>query len=271
VKKKDKVTEKQVLAKSSDGKNKITATRAGIVEKVDENVIIIKDEQPQTVEYRCEAGRNIVAKKGDIIGTGEKLVEGHIDTHKLMELVGPLKTEDYIINEIKAIYSSQGQTVNSKHIEIIVRQMFAKVKIISIGDSSFFPGDVIEMVTYKKENDRLMKAGQKPAVGHSLLLGLTKASLFTESWLAAASFQETVRTLVDASVSGKIDGLTGLKENVIIGRLIPTLQYFRNNQNVGDYFDYVEGDTDIAVGEYNGKFNDEDLAAMAFEEDEVIA
>lgn len=188
-----------------------------------------------------------------------------------MDLAGPLATEEYIVNDVKAIYASQGQTVNSKHIELIVRQMFAKVKIISIGDSSFFPGDVVEMVTYKKENDRLLKLGQKPAIGHRLLLGLTKASLFTESWLAAASFQETVRVLVDASVSGKIDHLTGLKENVIIGRLIPTLQYYKNNQNVGDYFDYNGPDDEVVlqVGEYSSKFEKEDLVGMEFDEIEV--
>jgi DNA-directed RNA polymerase subunit beta' len=270
VKKKDVVHEKQVLAKSSDGKNKITAAHAGIIEKLDANTIVIKDEEPRVKEYSAELGRNVLVKKGDMVKIGEKLTEGHIDTHNLMELAGILATEDYIIKEVKAIYSSQGQTVNSKHIEIIVRQMFAKVKILAIGDSSFFPGDVVEMVTYKKENDRLIKAGQKPAVGHSLLLGLTKASLYTESWLAAASFQETVRVLVDASVSGKIDVLSGLKENVIIGRLIPTLQYFGNNQNVGDYFDYHGADDEeIAktIHNYSGKVNEGDLEAMAFDED----
>ena len=122
------------------------------------------------------------------------------------------------------------------------------------------------MVTYKKENERLLKTNLKPAIGHRLLLGLTKASLFTESWLAAASFQETVRVLVDASVSGKIDSLSGLKENVIIGRLIPTLQYYKNNQNVGDYFDYNgPEDEEIRVGEYSSKVDREEFIGMEYD------
>jgi DNA-directed RNA polymerase subunit beta' len=180
---------------------------------------------------------------GDEISLGQKLTEGHIHTAALMEIAGPLEAQNYIVNDIKEIYSSQGQTVNAKHIEIIVRQMFSKVKIMSAGDSTFFPGDIVDIIRYKKENAELLAEGKNISIGTQLLLGLTKISLFTESWLSAASFQETVRVLVDASTGGRIDKLDGLKENVIIGRLIPTLQYFENNRQVGEYFAH-ESDND---------------------------
>ncbi len=174
--------------------------------------------------------------EGDIVQVGDKLTEGHINIHHLMEIAGVLKTQLYIVGEIKGIYSSQGQTVNSKHIELIIRQMFSKVKITNAGDSSFFPGDIVDIIKFKKENSLMSESAQKQAIGTRLLLGLTKISLFTDSWLSAASFQETVRVLVDASTARKIDKLEGLKENVIIGRLIPTLAYFENNRDVGEYF-----------------------------------
>ncbi len=162
-----------------------------------------------------------------------------------MDLAGPIDTELYIVNDIKEIYASQGQTVNSKHIELIVRQMFSKIKITNAGDSSFFPGDIADIIAFKKENSILGKEGKTEAIGTRLLLGLTKISLFTDSWLSAASFQETVRVLVDASTAKKIDKLEGLKENVIIGRLIPTLEYFENNRNIGEYFGNNDSELDF--------------------------
>jgi DNA-directed RNA polymerase subunit beta' len=237
VKKWDKVEEKQVLAKSMDGKNKLTAIIAWKVDKVDENMVVVKDIEPQVANYGIEFGKNILSKKWDRIEIGDKLTEGHINIQKLMELAGPLKTQTYIVNDIKEIYTSQGQTVNSKHIELIVRQMFSKIKITNAWDTSFFPGDIVDIIRFKKENGVMVRNNQKQAIGSQLLLGLTKISLFTDSWLSAASFQETVRVLVEASVSRKIDTLDGLKENVIIGRLIPTLKYYNNNKNVGSFYE----------------------------------
>jgi DNA-directed RNA polymerase subunit beta' len=236
VKKGDKITKKQILAKSKESKIKLAAEQEGVVIKIEDGIISIRDEVPQTREYTVESGRNLLVQEGDTIQIGDKLTEGHINIHHLMEIAGVLKTQLYIVGEIKGIYSSQGQTVNSKHIELIIRQMFSKVKITNAGDSSFFPGDIVDIIKFKKENDIMSASGQKQAIGTRLLLGLTKISLFTDSWLSAASFQETVRVLVDASTARKIDKLEGLKENVIIGRLIPTLSYFENNRDVGEYF-----------------------------------
>lgn len=238
VKKWDTVEEKQIIAKSKETKQKLSALRAGRVTKITDTTITIEDLEPETASFAVPAGYNIQVKKGDTVDRGERLTEGHINVHDLMEIAWPLQTQRYIISDIKQIYSSQGQTVNAKHVELIVRQMFSKVKITNAGDSSFFPSDIVDVIAYEKENRELAKNGQKEAIGIRLLLGLTKISLFTESWLSAASFQETVRVLVDASTSRKIDRLDGLKENVIIGRLIPTLQYFENNRDVGEYFSH---------------------------------
>lgn len=262
MKKGDTVSEKQIIAKSKETKGKIVAAKAGIVEKIDAGVIVIRDSAPRAIDYTVDAGRNLLVKEGDHVMIGEKITEGHVDIHRLMDLAGALDTELYIVNDIKEIYSSQGQTVNSKHIELIVRQMFSKVKITNAGDTSFFPGDIVDIIKFKKENSVLATKGGVEGIGTRLLLGLTKISLFTESWLSAASFQETVRVLVDASTAKKIDSLDGLKENVIIGRLIPTLEYFENNRDVGEYFG--EDDSNAAFGEIESPYSRarrEELAA----------
>lgn len=232
----DTVEAKQIIAKSKESKQKIQATHAGRVTKVTDDVIVIEDLVAERVTFEVPAGRNILVREDDTVKIGTKLTEGHINLQSLMDTAGMLATEMYIVNDIKEIYSSQGQTVNAKHIELIARQMFSKIRITNAGDSTFFPGDIVDIIRFRKENKEIAKAGGIEALGVDLLLGLTKISLFTESWLSAASFQETVRVLVDASTSRKVDHLDGLKENVIIGRLIPTLQYFDNNRDVGEYF-----------------------------------
>lgn len=240
VKKGDKVSEKQPLAKSKTNKNKVLAIREGIVDRIIQETIVLKDAAPQVVEYEFDAWRNVLVKEGNHVEVGSKITDGHIDIHSLMELAGVLATQNYIVRDIKAIYTSQGQTVNSKHIELIIRQMFSKIRITNAGDTDFFPGDIVDIVTFKKTNAIIASEGKKQAIGSRLLLGVTKISLFTNSWLSSASFQETVRILVDASTGRKIDHLAGLKENVIIGRLIPTGQYFENNRDIGEFFDEKE-------------------------------
>ena len=243
VKKGDTVEEKQIIAKSKETRQKIQVSHAGRVVKVTDDMVVIEDLIPEVRTFVIPTGRNILVKVGDMVKIGSKVTEGHVNLQSLMDIAGPLATELYIVSDIKEIYSSQGQTVNAKHIELIVRQMFSKVKITNAGDSSFFPGDIVDIIRFRKENRELAKNGMKEAIGLQMLLGLTKISLFTESWLSAASFQETVRVLVDASTSRKIDNLEGLKENVIIGRLIPTLNYFENNRDVGEFFSH-ESDGD---------------------------
>lgn len=246
----DTVEARQIIGKSKESKQKIQTTHAGRVTKITTDVITIEDLIPEQIAYEIPASRNILVTEGATVKLGAKLTEGHINIQSLMDIAGILPTELYIVNDIKEIYSSQGQTVNAKHIEVIVRQMFSKIKITNAGDSSFFPGDIVDVIRFRKENRELAKSGLAEAIGVELLLGLTKISLFTDSWLSAASFQETVRVLVDASTSRKIDYLDGLKENVIIGRLIPTLQYFENNRDVGEYFSHAS-DGDTVVEDYH--------------------
>ncbi len=243
MKKWDTVEEKQIIAKSKESRQKIQVTHAGRIIKMTDTVVTIEDLVPETVTFSIPTGRNLLVKVGSMPKIGTKLTEGHVSLQSLMDTAGPLATELYIVADIKEIYSSQGQTVNAKHIELIVRQMFSKVKITNAGDSTFFPGDIVDIIRFRKENRELARDGSKEAIGLQLLLGLTKISLFTESWLSAASFQETVRVLVDASTSRKIDNLEGLKENVIIGRLIPTLNYFENNRDVGEFFSHESDGT----------------------------
>lgn len=244
----DTVEAKQIIAKSKETKQKVQTTHAGRVIKVTDTMIVVEDLVPEMVTYDTPIGRSVLVREGDSVKIGTKLTEGHINLQSLMDKAGVLATELYIVGDIKEIYSSQGQTVNAKHIELIVRQMFSKIKITNAGDSTFFPGDIVDIIRFRKENRELAKNGMKEAIGVQMLLGLTKISLFTESWLSAASFQETVRVLVDASTSRKVDHLDGLKENVIIGRLIPTLNYFENNRDVGEFFAHAsDGNDDYEI------------------------
>lgn len=227
VKEWQEVKERQVIAKSTKDKGKIIATHAWVVKKIEAWRVIVKDKIPRVSEFESAFGMNILAKNGDLVAKGQRLTEGHINLGKLMEIAGILKTQEYIVNEIKSIYASQGQTVNSKHIELIVRQMFSRVRILDKGDSEFFPWDIVDIIRYDNEKNRLISEGKAAPIAERLLLGITKISLYTDSWLSAASFQETVRVLVEWSVSGKIDKLKELKENVIIWRLIPAGKQYR--------------------------------------------
>lgn len=238
VSKGDTIEAKQVLAKFEGSRARVQSTHAGRVIQVTDDIIVIEDLDPEQKTFEIPAGRRVIVSKGDILDVGAKLTEGHINLQNLMDTAGALKTSEYIVKDIEEIYASQGQTVNTKHIQLIVRQMFSKIRITNAGDSTFFPGDVVDMIRFRKENRELTHNGQKEAIGVNLLLGLTKISLFTPSWLSAASFQETIRVLVDASTARQIDGLDGLKENVIIGRLIPTLDYYDNNRDVGEFFEH---------------------------------
>ncbi len=170
---------------------------------------------------------------------GDKLCEGDIDVDELMAIAGPARAQEYIVAAVKEIYASQGQTVNAKHVSCIVRQMFSKVTIIEPGDSEYFQGDTVDIGAFNDVNKILVTQHKRQAVGQRLILGIAKVSLHSESWLSAASFQETVKVLVDASSKKRIDPLQDIKSNVIVGRRIPTLQYFNNNLEVDEQ--YYEG------------------------------
>jgi DNA-directed RNA polymerase subunit beta' len=158
---------------------------------------------------------------GDWVQAGEALMEGSTNPHDLLGIKGEKDLAKYLVDEVQEVYRLQGVKINDKHIEVIVRQMLRRVRVKEAGDSDFLVGEQIERTVFDEENRRVLKAGGKPAVGEPLLLGITKASLSTDSFISAASFQETTKVLTEASMCGKIDYLRGLKENVIMGRLIP--------------------------------------------------
>ena len=184
-------------------------------------VINPQDESLEPSEYLIPKGKHITVQEGDFIEKGEYLLDGNPAPHDILRINGVEELADYLVQEIQEVYRLQGVKINDKHIEVIVRQMLQKVEIEKTGESTFLPGETIEAKEFYEMNARLEKEGKAPAIGKPVLLGITKASLQTKSFISAASFQETTRVLTEASVSGKIDDLQGLKENVIVGRLIP--------------------------------------------------
>ena len=198
----------------------ILARVAGEVVIEDEQVAI-KYEEREEREYPIPAAAHIRVKSGDLIKAGERLTEGSINPQDILHILGREAVQRYLVDEVQKVYRSQGVNINDKHVEVIVRQMLSKVRIDSPGDTQLVPGELLDRFHYEEINARMLAEGGEPATAHTVLLGITKASLNTDSWLAAASFQETTRVLTEAAVYGKTDRLTGLKENVIIGRLIP--------------------------------------------------
>lgn len=177
-------------------------------------------EIPQ-VEYEVPPTLEIIHEDGEIVGAGTPLTEGHLDLKGVLTSLGVRATQRYIIDEIQGVYSSQGVTLNDKHIEVIVRQMFSRVQVESSGDTPLLPGDIVSVYKWREENEKILAEEGEPATAEIIILGVTKAALKTDSFLSSASFQETTRVLTDAACSGRVDRLLGLKENVIIGRLIP--------------------------------------------------
>lgn len=172
-------------------------------------------------EYSIPKTKRILVKEGEHVVAGQKLSFGDIDLKELLRVTDRQTVERYILSEIQRIYVSEGVSINNKHIEIMIRQMFDKVKIKNPGDSDFLAGDVVSKSRFLEENKKLKEKGKKPARAIQLFLGITRSALFSESFLAAASFQETRRVLIKAAIEGRVDHLRGLKENVIIGRLVP--------------------------------------------------
>ena len=176
-------------------------------------------------------GKHLVVQVGDLVHKGQHLTEGGADPHEVLEILGPSAVQDYLISEIQKVYRLQGVVINDKHIEVIISQMLKKIRITDPGDSDFFWGEQVDRYSFMTANDHIEEAGGKAAEGEPVLLGITKASLETESFISAASFQETTRVLTDASTLGKVDDLNGFKENVIMGHLIPAgsgLPMYRN-------------------------------------------
>jgi DNA-directed RNA polymerase subunit beta' len=209
-----------VLASNEDESLPLVAPFEGNVQVADGELIITSSSQAP-VRYEVPSQRQMMIADGDVVEAGDRITNGSVNLHQLMRLKGIEETQRYMINEVLRIYAAQGQNIADKHLEVIVRQMFSRVQIEEPGDSLFVTGDIISKASVVEENKRLTDEGKTPAQYTQLLLGITKVSIWSDSFLSAASFQDTTRVLINAAVSGRVDHLYGLKENVIIGRKIP--------------------------------------------------
>ena len=201
-----------------------------------EVVITNPDEEVGTKErqktYLIPYGSRIKVSEGQIIEAGEEITEGSVNPHDIMKIRGIRAVQDYLLREVQRVYRLQGVEINDKHIEVIVRQMLKKVRIEKQGDTEFLPGSLVDVLDFEDLNEKLSAEGKEQAEGVRIVLGITKAALATNSFLSAASFQETTKVLTDAAIKGRIDPLIGLKENVIIGQLIPAGTGLRRYRDV---------------------------------------
>jgi len=215
----DKVKAKDLIYEKK--RKKVKASHDGTVKIEDDKKIILQYKEESVKEYVPPVGYGLWIKDGDLVTPGQQLTEGSLDLKEYYKLSGTENAQKYIMKEIQYIYSSQGQKLNDKHVEVIVKQMFSRALVKDPGDTDLLIGEITDLNIVRKENEKAEKENKQPAKVKPLLLGITKASLSTESFLSAASFQETARILIDAAITGKVDKLRGLKENVIIGKLIP--------------------------------------------------
>jgi len=194
--------------------------------------VTIESENGETSSYLVPKGKHINFNQGEKIKKGEYLLDGQPLPHDILRILGIEELNDYFVNQVQEVYRLQGVVINDKHIEVILRQMLKKIEVKDPGDSKLLPGEVVDRIKFNQMNDEIKSEGKKPAVGERVLMGITKASLQTESFISAASFQETTRVLTDAAIKGKVDKLVGLKENVIVGRLVPAgTGSIKNNWN----------------------------------------
>ncbi|MBQ6537914.1 MAG: DNA-directed RNA polymerase subunit beta', partial [Eubacterium sp.] len=220
----------------------IIAEFGGVVE-IRENKkkeVVITNDEGKSKAYLIPYGSRLKVEDGQQIEAGDELTEGSINPHDILKIKGVRAVQDYMLREVQRVYRLQGVEINDKHIEVIVRQMLKKIHVDENGDSKFLPGDRVDALEFEDEVKRLEKEGLTPPEGTQIILGITKASLATNSFLSAASFQETTKVLTEAAIKGKIDPLVGLKENVIIGKLIPAGTGMKRYSNIEIYSDLVD-------------------------------
>ena len=235
-----------VLA-TADGEAKpLVAPFDGVVE-IAEDTLVLAANASAPVRYEIPGSTQLVVKANDAVEAGDRLTIGSLNLHDLMRLKGTEATQRYIINEVLRIYAAQGQDVADKHLEIIVRQMFSRVQVEDPGDSAFVMGDIVSKAAVVDANAHLVAEGKEPAQYTQLLLGITKVSIWSDSWLSAASFQDTTRVLINAATSGRADRLNGLKENVIIGRKIPVGTGAQDNSYDEDLEEEIAEDVELAA------------------------
>ena len=210
-------------ARSPKGQAVVTelSGQANLVKKRNSYKAVIKTDEGRQKTYQLPYGSDVIIDDGDYVEAGDKLTKGPMDPEDILKIRGSRDVQKYLLSEVQSVYRSQGVEINDKHIEVIIRQMMSKVKIKKAGDTNLLPGSLTDVFEFEEANEKALAEGKEPATAQQELLGITKASLATESFLSAASFQETTRVLTEASLEGKVDSLVGLKENVIIGQLIP--------------------------------------------------
>jgi len=184
-------------------------------------IVITPDDGAEEIAYPVLRRSRLRVAEGQRVDVGEQLVDGAVDPHEVLRILGPRQVQLHLVDQVQEVYRSQGVSIHDKHIEIIIRQMLKRVNVLESGETELLPGELVERGRFETENRRVVEAGSQPASARPVLMGITKASLATESWLSAASFQETTRVLTDAAIHARSDSLVGLKENVIIGKLIP--------------------------------------------------
>lgn len=234
-----------VLAVAEEDSRPLVAPFDGVVETADDTIVVAAT-AASPVRYEIPGNMQLVVKKGQVIEAGDRLTLGSLNLHDLMQLKGTEATQRYIINEVLRIYAAQGQDVADKHLEIIVRQMFSRVQVEDPGDSEFVMGDIVSKAAVVEANKHLASEGRELAQYTQLLLGITKVSIWSDSWLSAASFQDTTRVLINAATSGRADRLRGLKENVIIGRKIPVGTGVQTLEEIEDQIESSDFIEDIA-------------------------
>ena len=184
-------------------------------------IIVTNPEDGNSKTYLIPYGSRIKITDGQVLEAGDELTEGSVNPHDILRIKGVRAAQDYMLREVQRVYRLQGVDISDKHIEVLVRQMLKKIRVEENGDTEFLPGTLVDVLEFEDVNEQLEKEGKTPATGKQVMLGITKASLATDSFLSAASFQETTKVLTEAAIKGKVDHLVGLKENVIIGKLIP--------------------------------------------------
>ncbi len=232
----------------------ILARVAGMI-NIEDGQLSINYEEKEEREYAVSTSAYIRIQSGDQIKAGQQLISGSVNPHDILRILGKEPVQRYLVDEVQKVYRSQGVNINDKHIEVIARQMLTRVRVDSTGDTELVPGELIDRFRYEDINAKVLAGGGEPATAHTVLMGITRASLNTDSWLAAASFQETTKVLTEAAICGKTDRLVGLKENVIIGKLIPARSKTSMEEPVlvaDEEKDLIEGETEASTSEVEG-------------------
>ena len=221
--------------------------------------VVVTADDGEEKKYPINYGSRIKVSDGDVIEAGDEITEGSINPHDLLNIKGVRAVQDYMIREVQRVYRLQGVEINDKHIEMIVRQMLKKIKISEPGDSDYLTGEYADIIEFEELNEQLEQEGFEKAEGERTMLGITKASLATNSFLSAASFQETTKVLTDAAIKGKVDKLIGLKENVILGKLIPAgtgMKFYRSVKLDSDneFDEAEEGEETLNPDEFEGNY-----------------